>query len=150
LTRAEAEAIAEEVTRGLPPGDAAEPQLPAVPELASPASQQIAHPASQAHIMIGAPGISRSDPDYFPLFVGNYVLGGGGFVSRITEEVRQKRGLAYSSYSYFSPLQQRGPFLIGMQTQRAQAEAALKVVRDVLRDFVARGPTEDELKAAKQ
>ena len=59
--------------------------------------------------MIGAPGITRTDPDYFPLFVGNYVLGGGGFVSRINEEVRQKRGLAYSAYSYFSPLQQRGP-----------------------------------------
>ena len=49
------------------------------------------------------------------------MLGGGGFVSRITEEVRQKRGLAYSAYSYFSPLQREGPFLIGMQTQRDQA-----------------------------
>jgi zinc protease len=78
------------------------------------------------------------------------VLGGGGFVSRITEEVRQKRGLAYSAYSYFSPLRQQGPFLIGMQTQREQAQGALKVVRDVVRDFVASGPTEDELKAAKQ
>jgi zinc protease len=73
-----------------------------------------------------------------------------GFVSRITEEVRQKRGLAYSAYSYFSPLRQQGPFLIGMQTQREQAQGALKVVREVVSDFIARGPTEDELKAAKQ
>ena len=108
--------------------------------LAAGASRVIAHPASQSHILIGAPGITRDDPDYFPLFVGNYVLGGGGFVSRITEEVRQKRGLAYSAYSYFSPLRQRGPFLIGMQTQREQAQEALKVVRETLRDFVARGP----------
>jgi zinc protease len=100
--------------------------------------------------MIGAPGITRNDPDYFPLFVGNYVLGGGGFVSRITEEVRQKRGLAYSAYSYFSPLKERGPFLIGMQTQRDQAQGALKVVNELLRDFLARGPTEAELKSAKQ
>jgi zinc protease len=100
--------------------------------------------------MIGSLGITRTDPDYFPLFVGNYVLGGGGFVSRINEEIRQKRGLAYSAYSYFSPLQQQGPFLIGMQTQRDQAQGALKVVNELLRDFVARGPTEAELKAAKQ
>ena len=150
ISRAEAEAIAEEVTRRLPQAAGAEPPLPPVPELAAGASRVIAHPASQAHILIGAPGISRTDPDYFPLFVGNYILGGGGFVSRITEEVRQKRGLAYSAYSYFSPLQQQGPFIVGMQTQRDQAQGALKVVNDLLRDFVARGPTEDELKAAKQ
>jgi zinc protease len=150
ISRAEAEAIAEEVTRGLPQAAGAEPPLPPVPELGAGASRVIAHPALQAHIMIGAPGITRTDPDYFPLFVGNYVLGGGGFVSRITEEVRQKRGLAYSAYSYFSPLQQQGPFLIGMQTQRDQAQGALKVVRELLRDFVARGPTEAELKQAKQ
>jgi zinc protease len=100
--------------------------------------------------MVGAPGISRDDPDYFALFVGNYVLGGGGFVSRITEEVRQKRGLAYSAYSYFMPLQRRGPFLIGMQTQRDQAGEALEVARRTLREFVADGPTGRELEAAKQ
>jgi len=150
VSRAEAEAIAEEVTRGLPQSAGAEPRLPPVPELPAASSRVIAHPASQAHIMIGEPGIARNDPDYFTLFVGNYVLGGGGFVSRITEEVRQKRGLAYSAYSYFSPLQERGPFLVGVQTQRSQAQDALKVVREVLRDFVATGPTEAELTAAKQ
>jgi zinc protease len=150
VSRAEAEAIAEQATRNLPRASSDDPLLPPVPDLAAPASRVIAHPASQAHILIGAPGITRNDPDYFPLFVGNYVLGGGGFVSRITEEVRQKRGLAYSAYSYFSPLRQQGPFLIGMQTQREQAQGALKVVREVVRDFIARGPTEDELKAAKQ
>jgi zinc protease len=151
LSRTEAEAIAEQVTRSLPRAAGEEPPpLPPVPQLADAASRVIAHPASQAHILIGAPGISRQDPDYFPLFVGNYVLGGGGFVSRINQEVRQKRGLAYSAYSYFSPLRQPGPFLIGMQTQREQTQGALTVVREVVRDFVARGPTEDELKAAKQ
>jgi zinc protease len=150
VSRAEAEAIAEEVTRGLPQGGGAEPTLAPVPPLTAGATRVIAHPASQSHIMIGSLGITRTDPDYFPLFVGNYVLGGGGFVSRINEEIRQKRGLAYSAYSYFSPLQQQGPFLIGMQTQRDQAQGALKVVNELLRDFVARGPTEAELKAAKQ
>jgi zinc protease len=92
----------------------------------------------------------RDDPDYFALFVGNQILGGGGFVSRLNEEVRQKRGLAYSAYSYFSPLRQSGPFLIGMQTQRDQAQEALSLVRATLREFLANGPTEAELTAVKK
>jgi zinc protease len=150
VTRAEAEAIADEVTRGLPAAEGPEPSLAPVAELAAGATRMIAHHATQAHIMIGAPGMRRDDPDYFPLFVGNHVLGGGGFASRITEEVRQKRGLAYSAYSYFSPLKREGPFQIGMQTQRSQAGEALAVARATLAEFVKSGPTERELTAAKQ
>jgi zinc protease len=150
VTRAEAEAIANQLTRGLPAASGTEPSLPPVAELSAGVVRTIGHDATQAHIMIGAPGIRRDDPDYFPLFVGNYVLGGGGFASRIIEEVRQKRGLAYSAYSYFFPLKREGPFLIGMQTQRDQAGEALEVVRRTLREFVAGGPTEQELQAAKQ
>jgi zinc protease len=150
VTRVEAEAIAEQLTRGLPQATGPEPSLPPVADLAAGTTRTIGHHATQAHILIGAPGIRRDDPDYFPLFVGNYVLGGGGFVSRITEEVRQKRGLAYSAYSYFSPLQREGPFLIGMQTQRDQAGEALEIVRKTVREFVADGPTDRELLAAKQ
>lgn len=150
LSRTEAERIAEQVTRGLPRADGKSPALPRVEPLEQAITRIVAHPAAQSHILIGAPGISRTDPDYFPLFVGNHILGGGGFVSRITDEVRQKRGLAYSAYSYFSPLRVRGPFIIGMQTRRDQATEALAVVRKTLRDFVANGPTVAELVAAKQ
>jgi len=150
ITRAEAEAIAERVTRALPHGNGPEPTLPAVSPLDAGVKRFIAHPASQAHILIGAPAIRRGDPDYFPLFVGNHVLGGGGFVSRIIEEVRQKRGLAYSAYSYFEPLHREGPFVIGMQTKRTQAEEALRVVDSTLRNFLKNGPTEDELRDAKR
>ncbi|MDP2240912.1 MAG: pitrilysin family protein [Burkholderiales bacterium] len=150
LSREEAAAIAEQVTAGLPQSAGVEFTLPPVAELSAGSTRIIAHPALQSHIMIGAPGVRRDDPDYFTLFVGNHVLGGGGFTSRITEEVRQKRGLAYSSYSYFAPQLQRGPFLIGMQTQRDQAQEALAVVRKTLRDFIDDGPTEKELTAAKQ
>jgi zinc protease len=150
VTRAQAEAIAEEVTRGLPPGDGAEPSLAPVAQLGAGTMRSITHHATQTHILIGAPGMRRGDPDYFPLFVGTYVLGGGGFVSRITEEIRQKRGLAYSAYSYFSPLQREGPFQIGMQTQRSQAKEALAVARATLAEFVKSGPSEKELMAAKQ
>jgi zinc protease len=149
LSRAEAEAIAEQLTAGLP--QSSEPAtLPPVPSLARGETRAVAHPASQSHLLIGAPGIKRDDPDYFPLFVGNYILGGGGFVSRIAEEVRQKRGLAYSAYSYFSPMQERGPFVIGLQTRKDQAAEALAVVRATLKDFLGNGPTADELKKAKQ
>ncbi len=149
LPRAAAEALAEQVTAVLPRAGAPA-VISAVPDLARAVSRAFPHPATQSHLMMGAPGIKRDDPDYFPLFVGNYVLGGGGFVSRITEEVRSKRGLAYSAYSYFSPMQERGPFVIGLQTRKDQAAQALDVVRATLGEFLAQGPTEDELAKAKQ
>jgi zinc protease len=96
------------------------PQLPAGGE------QRIAHPAAQAHLLLGLPALRRGDPDFFPLAVGNYSLGGGGFVSRLMKEVRDKRGLAYSVHSYFLPLQQLGPFQIGLQTKKTQASDALR------------------------
>jgi zinc protease len=150
VTRAEAEAIAEELTRGLPKAGGQGPELPPVSALAQPATSMVPHHAAQAHILIGSPGISRKDPDYIALYVGNFVLGGGGFVSRITEEVRQKRGLAYSAASYFYPLQREGPFIISMQTRRDQAAQALEVARATLAEFVKSGPTAEELDAAKR
>jgi zinc protease len=148
VTRAEAEAIAERLTRGLPAGEPAPP----IPAVVAPPSveRRIPHPATQSHILTGVPAMARSDPDFFPLFVGNYVLGGGGFVSRLTAEVREKRGLSYSVYSYFSPMAQPGPFVVGLQTQKAQTDDALKVVRETVERFVREGPTEAELSAAKQ
>jgi zinc protease len=100
-------------------------------------------------VLIGQPGYRRADPDHFALTLGNYVLGGGGFVSRLTEQVREKRGLAYSVYSSFSPGLHAGAFRIGFQTRPDQAAEAVKVSQDVLAKFVADGPTEAELKAAK-
>jgi zinc protease len=150
VTRSQAEEIAEELTRGLPEASGEEPELPPVDPLAQAANRTVPHHAAQAHILIGAPGVSRADPDYIALYVGNHVLGGGGFVSRITEEVRQKRGLAYSASSYFYPLQRKGPFVISMQTRSDQAGEALKVARATLAAFVKNGPTAEELEAAKR
>jgi zinc protease len=148
IPRAEAERIAERLSSALPRGEAA-PALPAVSLDGAGRTLRIAHPASQSHILIGAPAIARDDPDFFPLLVGNYILGGGGFVSRLTSEVREKRGLAYSVYSYFSPAAQAGPFQIGLQTAKDQTDTALSVVRDTLERFLRDGPTDAELKAAK-
>lgn len=149
VTRAQAEAIAQSLTAELPKA-AAPAALPAVTLRIQASEQRIAHPASQSHILLGVPGMSRSDPDYFPLYVGNYILGGGGFVSRLMNEVREQRGLAYSVYSYFIPLKQTGAFQVGLQTKKEQADEALQLVRKTLDTFVAQGPTEKELVAAKQ
>jgi len=150
VTRERADQIAEELTRSLPRSPLASGGVPPVAPLMAAVEREIDHSSTQAHILVGQPGLDRADPDYFPLWVGNYVLGGGGFSSRLSEEVRQKRGLSYSVYSYFMPYQQPGPFQIGLQTRGDQAREALAVVRDVLRKFVASGPTEIELEAAKQ
>jgi zinc protease len=148
LSRAQAEAIAESMASGLPKGPA-NPAIAQVTYPKAPVTQRIAHPASQSHILLGYPGIKRGDPDLFPLYVGNYVLGGGGFVSRLTEEVREKRGLVYSVYSYFMPMAEVGTFQIGLQTKKEQADEALKIVRATLADFLDKGVTDAELKAAK-
>ncbi|HVY07082.1 MAG TPA: pitrilysin family protein [Burkholderiales bacterium] len=150
LTRDQAVAIAEQLTAGLARGSAPPPALPPVAPLQAAQLSRIAHPATQAHILIGQPGIKRLDPDYFPLFLGNYVLGGGGFASRLNDEIRQKRGYAYSTYSFFNPMAQEGPFQIAVQTKKEQTEEALKVAQDTLAKFIEDGPTAQELDAAKQ
>lgn len=147
LDRASAERIAGELAAALPTGSAA--VLPAPPVAVKGSQKNIAHPASQAHVQLGLPAIERGHPDFFPLLVGNYTLGGGGFVSRLMKEVRDKRGYAYSVYSYFAPLKQPGPFQIGLQTKRSQARDAIKLARSLLDDFVKHGPSTEELAAAK-
>ena len=149
MSRAQAEQIANQISVDLPKADKPAP-LPAVTYPTAPSEQRIAHPATQAHILLGYPGMKRGDVDYYSLYVGNYILGGGGFVSRLTEEVREKRGLVYSVYSYFMPMAELGQFQIGLQTKRDQADAALGLVRETLDKFIKDGVTEAELKAAKQ
>jgi zinc protease len=150
LSRGEAGTIAEQLTGGLNHRLQPLPSLPPIAQLESAQISRIAHPATQAHILIGQPGIKRLDPDYFPLFLGNFVLGGGGFSSRLNAEIRQKRGYAYSAYSYFNPRALEGPFQVAVQTRKEQTEEALKVAQDTLTRFVAEGPTQQELDTAKQ
>jgi zinc protease len=148
VSRAEAAAIAESLTKDLPQGKPAD----VLPAVAAPVTEtrRITHPATQSHILLAYPGLRRGDPDYFPLLVGNYILGGGGFTSRLMEEIRQKRGLAYSVHSHFTPLEKLGPFEISLQTRKEQSEEALILTRKILAGFVADGPTAKELVAAKQ
>ncbi|MBK7548853.1 MAG: insulinase family protein [Rhodoferax sp.] len=154
VNRAQADSLVTQLLSRLPSSSAgaACPPLPAVAEVAplsKPVEQRVTFDSAQAHVLIGQPGHKRDDPDFFALTVGNYILGGGGFVSRLSEEVRQKRGLSYSVYSYFAPGLHAGAFTLGLQTRPDQASQAVQVSRDVVARFVADGPTNAELKAAK-
>ncbi|WP_313073543.1 pitrilysin family protein [Melaminivora sp.] len=125
------------------------PEVAEVAPLARAGQIDIPFASAQAHVLIGQPGFVRRDPDFLALLVGNHILGGGGFTSRLTNEVREKRGLSYSVHSQFAPGLQAGAFAVGLQTRPDQAAEALAVTREALARFVAEGPTEAELRAAK-
>lgn len=149
VERAQAEAIAEQLTSALPVGEPV-PPLPAVTPLTQAVVERIPFPSTQSHLYLGQTGMQRGDEDYFPLYVGNHILGGSGLVSLLSEEVREKRGLSYSVYSYFLPMRQPGIFQLGLQTKNDQAEEALRVLTDTLKRFIDEGPSAEELLAAKQ
>jgi zinc protease len=151
VNRAQTERLLNQLLSGLPRQSTC-PQQPMVPEVMPLKAAKILNipfESAQAHVFIGQPGIARKHPDFFALTLGNYVLGGGGFVSRLTEQVREKRGLSYSVYSYFSPSQHAGAFTVGLQTRPDQAEQAVQVASDVLAEFVRNGPSDQEVQAAK-
>lgn len=148
LDRKGAQALAEQLTAGLPAGEHA-PMLP-TPKAAATGVQRLSFPSSQTHIYLGQIGMARHDPDYFALYVGNHVFGGGSLVSMLGEEVRNKRGLSYSVYSYFSPMRVAGPFLMVAQTKNAQADQTIAVMRDTLERFIEQGPGRDDFDKAKQ
>ena len=150
LNRAQADALVARLLAYLPAsGCDALPAVPEVAELTAAKEERIAFASAQAHVLVGQPGMKRSSPDYFALTVGNHILGGGGFTARLTEEVREKRGLTYGVSSYFAPGLHAGAFTIGLQTRPDQAQQALDLVREVLAKFVKEGPTDKELQAAK-
>ena len=149
LSREEAEKLAEKLVAPLSTGTGA-PSLPAVKPLAGAVEKSLPHPSTQTHILLGQPGMTRTDPDYMALYVGNHILGGSGFGSRIMTEIREKRGLAYSAYSFFLPMRRKGPFQMGLQTRNETAAEAERLLREILVRFIEEGPTEKELIAAKK
>ncbi|MGD9590893.1 MAG: M16 family metallopeptidase [Candidatus Berkiella sp.] len=149
LTTQEADAIAQTLTNELPQGEKA-PALEKVSDLKEKAIKKIDFPSSQTTILMGQPGIKRDDPDFYALMVGNHILGGNGSVTRIFDTIRNQHGLAYSAYSYFVPMHERGPFILGCQTRNEQAPKAQALMEGLLKDFIKDGPTYKELEQAKQ
>jgi zinc protease len=148
LERAQAEHLAAQLLGELPQGEPA-PTLP-VPPMVEAQTVHIPFPSTQTHILIGQVGIARSDVDHFPLQVGNHILGGGGLVSLLAHEMRERRGLSYSSYSYFIPSAAAGPYIIGSQVRADRTGEALEVLQSLFADFRNEGPTEEQLTAARQ
>ena len=149
IDRTDAELIASQLDKQLPAGQPA-PPLGRIEALSAPADQHIHFPSSQTHIMVGGVGIKRGDPDWYAISVGNEILGGGGFSSRLNQVIRQDKGLAYSVYSHFTPMAAEGPFFVNLQTRADQTNEALKLLDTTLSDFVNNGPTDAELADAKR
>ncbi|MFZ2169989.1 MAG: pitrilysin family protein, partial [Methylococcaceae bacterium] len=141
LTKQQAEQTAEKLVARLPVGKKPE-ALPDVDMPLKSTQQHTEFPSTQTHVLVGLPGTYRKDPDYFDLYAGNHILGGSGLVSKLFDEVREKRGLAYSASSAFIPMLKPGPFIVSLQTRNDQTTQALQVLNQTLADFIAKGPTE--------
>lgn len=148
IDRAQAERIAQRLADALPQGTAAGVTPDPLPIDSS--HRHIEFNGQQTHVLVGQHGISRHDPDYAALYVGNQILGGSGFGSRLMEEIRETRGLSYSVSSRLIPMQATGPVMISMQTRADQLDLALSVIHDSLDRFIAEGPTEAELVRTKR
>ena len=145
LERGQAEALVERLVSGLDSAARAA-ELPEVKKLTQAQDIRIEYPSRQSHIFVGQPGMDRTEDNYFDLYVANHAFGGSGFTSRLVDTIREERGLAYSVYSYFSPMRKTGPFLMGMQTRTDQTDEALKLLRDELARYLEEGPSADEIK----
>ena len=148
ITAAQTAEMLETVFGGLP-GKAIPWTLPDVQASAGMRTIVIDKPVPQSIIRFGHAGIKRDDPDFFAAYVMNYVLGGGGFESRLYEEVREKRGLAYSAWSYLSPMNAAGLVLGGAGTANERAGETVDVMRQEWRRMADKGVSLGELEDAK-
>lgn len=134
-------------------GLAATADLVPVPEASLPAgdlTEIVEMEIPQTIIQFGGPGLKRHDVDFVPAYVVNHILGGGSFSSRLYQEVREKRGLSYSVYSYLYPLDRAALFVGGAATRNDRAAESLQIIRDELARMAEEGPSEEELEKAKR
>ena len=149
LDRQRAEAVSEAVASALPEGEPLDP----LPEVALPETAQIVRvpfPAEQTHVLVGQPSVRRGDEAYYPLYLANHVLGGGGLTSILAERMREERGLSYSSASRLTSGMRRGRFQMGTQVRNDALGEALRVLRGSLRDLHENGPSAERLEASKR
>ncbi|MGC1182154.1 M16 family metallopeptidase [Legionella sp.] len=141
--------LATQFTQELPIGNPA-PRITQALPLTQAEKLNTPFPSTQTMIRLGQIGIDHHNSSYFPLLVGNYILGGGSLVSRLAIEVREKRGLTYGVNSQFAPMSGEGPFIISLSTRNKQTKQALSIIQDVLHNYIHNGPDDQELEAAKQ
>ncbi|MFT3742333.1 MAG: pitrilysin family protein [Gammaproteobacteria bacterium] len=150
MSTEQAHHIAEQITQSLPKGQPADPLVMAKSAIDSSQSQHVYFPAEQTTVLMGTVGITPQDPDYFPLMLGNYTLGGSGLVSRLFHQVREEHGLVYQIVSQLVPLAAQGPFFVFLQTRNAEAQRAIQMTQRIVQDFIEQGPSQAELDAAKK
>lgn len=141
--------LSEQITKKISKGKPAS-VIPKAVQAAKAEKIAISFPSSQTMIRLGQIGIDHHNPNFFPLLVGNYILGGGAMTSRLAIEVREKKGLTYGVNSVFVPMPGEGPFLISLATRNDQSKTALKITEETVQKFINHGPTAQELAAAKQ
>lgn len=149
INEATAHQLAEQIVNDLPPGQPALPIVDVHP-MKEGVDVEVPFATSQTVLRLGQLGISDHDERYFPLLVGNYILGGSPLSSRLALELREQRGLTYGVMSKFLPMPGRGPFLIGLSTEHHQIKSTIELTRQITTHFIQEGPTENELRAAKQ
>jgi zinc protease len=123
-----------------------------VPEVAwqtAPKQRIVQMPNPQSVVQFGFKGLKRSDPEFIPAYILNYVVGGGGFSSKLMQEVREKRGLAYSVYTYLYPLDHAGIFAGGVATENKTVGQSLDLIKTELEHAAQGGLTPEELRTAK-
>lgn len=138
-----------DTTFGDLPQEAVKKAIPQAAVTSGPVRTIVDMDIPQSVIQFGHVGIMRNDADFIPAYVMNHVLGGSGLTSRLMEEVREKRGLSYSVYSYLSPFEQAGLFLGGAATQNDRAGEALEIIERELKRMAEEGPTPAELEQTK-
>lgn len=143
-----AKQLANQIAQKLPNGNAA-PKLVLQKNVAQKNVYNINFPSEQTHIIMGEIGIAKNDPDFFPLMVGNYILGQAPLISDLFLSVRVKHGLVYNIGSEFITMEAPGPFAISLQTSNEQAKDAISVVEGALQKFMQQGPTEEQLRTAQ-
>ena len=149
LTLENAKHYAEQLTQYLKPGQKAQ-SIEDAKVLAKGETVKVSFKTTQTHILQGLPVMARNDADYYALYLGNHILGGSGFSSRLMQEIRENRGLSYSVYSYFLPMESNGPFQMSLQTKNHQVDEAVELLQQMLVDFINDGPTDEEMDHAKK
>jgi len=124
-------------------------QVPAIDMQGAGKTEVIRKKNPQSRMIFGINGLKRSDPDWYAAYVLNYIVGGGSFSSRLYDEVREQRGLAYSVYTYLHGFDQTSMLMGGVGTVNARLPETLTVIHDVMRDVRDNGVKESELKDAK-
>ena len=148
INRKQADQLVKNVLNGLPERSSAAKNVPAVQQ--QPAQRRdIPFAGEQAQVLLGMPLIKRHDPDYYALVAGNYILGGGGFDSRLMKVLRDRHGYTYGVYSTLEPATEAGMFTIGYSTQKKNTKDSLVQAQAVIKQFIEEGPTEEELAQAK-